>query len=147
MALVALVGSLCSADIALKKRGYILVDFEHIIIIKNNTLNHPLKIIGIENDDITFEHDIKIKFFENNGKLSSCDRFLELQPESDAIVAVYKSEKGRSCGIRSRKRFPLVRIPIIPRAIDENYRILVGRAWLENEPLRPSQRQIATKSP
>lgn len=93
MALVALVGSLCSADIALKKRGYILVDFEHIIIIKNNTLNHPLKIIGIENDDITFEHDIKIKFFENNGKLSSCDRFLELQPESDAIVAVYKARR------------------------------------------------------
>jgi|GEM_PF-7102483 len=122
------VACLLAIKTTLTRQGYVLVDFKNYKSIENEVLNSPIRIVKIENENILLQDNQKIRFTCDYGKLSSHTLFLQLEAAPDGEVFVYTSGKHWYCGNAKREPTPLIRIPILPKTIPENYKVLAGKA-------------------
>jgi hypothetical protein len=149
MVMVALTGVLSAAVIDRARRGSRLIDLGYIRFVENEPLVNPTKVRAINGDLVFLEggyvggidsarlvlEDGREVLIEEGPLLQAAavledpserNCVVEVQTDVDGTATVFKKQRRWFCGTCLYGSTPLIRIPLFPRTINLNSRVLVG---------------------
>ncbi len=119
------------------RKGRPLVVFEYPVVVENEPLIHPIRLVAVETDDLVLQDGRKIRL-ENgpyyDGYFGFGDPgqtvYVDVETASDGLITVHGLKSSFVCGNCSRRGVLPLRIPLFARTVCWNHRSLVGTGRL-----------------